>query len=270
MLNNALVGLLKQCTECLYLNSIRTQDRNQFFPRKKKTGESWLQFWESLYGLTGRFVYWARRNSWSRNTICHCLCKRFEKTIFSGAADQWRQKTFCKSWYSCVAQEARSSSFHNSKGYSVLDSKRPLKPANLVNFLIRRYFCCISAGTAVNLLEPPLRRYRGTVLEKIEDRRFFAKERRHCRLYHRKGMPLTYGNVVRTSILKTFSCKNPIDVLEFLRWNINWLDVLSKIWYQNFVDDFLSRNRQNGIFAWKTVIFMFCTYYHFVNWTEGF
>ena len=61
-------------------------------------------------------------------------------------------------------------------------------------------------------------------------------------LYLRKWTPLIYDNVVRMSILKILSRRNPIDVPKFLRLNINWLDVLSKIWYHNFVHGPRSKN----------------------------
>ena len=37
-----------------------------------------------------------------------------------------------------------------------------------------------------------------------------------------------------------------------------------------FLDDFLSRNKQTAVFVRKTVIFMSCKCYHLVNWTEDF
>ena len=53
------------------------------------------------------------------------------------------------------------------------------------------------------------------------------------------------------SILKIFSPRNPRAVPEFLGYNINWLDVLSKIWYHNFVDDFSSQKKQKSILLEK-------------------
>ena len=62
--------------------------------------------------------------------------------------------------------------------------------------------------------EPPVRSYRGTLLQKIEDRRFVAKKHRQ---YLRIRTPLNYDKLVRISILKMLSRKNPIDIPEFLK-----------------------------------------------------
>ena len=69
--------------------------------------------------------------------------------------------------------------------------------------------------------------------------------------------------MARMSLVEIFSRKHPIDVSEFLRWNINWLDVLSKILYHNFVDEFFSRNKQKAFFDRITSLCCIC--YHFVN-----
>ena len=70
------------------------------------------------------------------------------------------------------------------------------------------------------------------------------------------------------SILKIYSQSNAIDVPEFLRWNINWIKVLSKTLYHNSMDVLLPQKKQKAIFAPKTVIIMLCTTYDFVNWTD--
>ena len=122
----------------------------------------------------------------------------------------------------------------------------------------------------LSFYDSPMRLYHSTFLEKMEDRRIFAKKLRWCRLYLRKRTQLNYDKVVEMSVLRIFSWAIPIDVLEFLKSNISWLDVLSKIWYHNCVDEFLSQNKQTTNFAGNIEIFTLHVFYHFVDWTEAY
>ena len=80
----------------------------------------------------------------------------------------------------------------------------------------RRYFSTI-AHTKTIILSFIDALYRRTFLEKIEDRRFFAKTFRYCELYLEKRTLLNYDNVVQMPISKMLCHKNPIDVPEFIR-----------------------------------------------------
>ena len=94
----------------------------------------------------------------------------------------------------------------------------------------------------------------------------FNKRRRYCRLYPRWRTPLSYDNAVPITNLKILSQGNPIDVPEFLSWNINWLDVISEIWYHNFADEFLSWCKQKAVLLEK--VWFLCCVYPIILWTE--
>ena len=89
-----------------------------------------------------------------------------------------------------------------------------------------------------------MRCYRSTFLEKIEDRPFFAKKRRQCRLYLRKRTPLHYDNVIRTSILNIFSQMNPIDVTGLYRLTSNTIKNLTPQFFGSF---FVSKEAKNNV-----------------------